>query len=387
MRTFIIPLVLVSLMTTTSLLAQKKEEIQEGPIRIGAILSLTGSWSAFGRDVYRGFQLAIDEANRNGGISGTRIVIDTVDDRSGNEGAIAAFRQLAKDRPAAIMGPMASSGMIALGEVSDGAGIMVVSPYATRGAVVYSGTNLFRVSLTDTLQGPAMARFARRSLGLKRVAILCANSFDDAALLAIKFRRVFREEGGEIIVEDLYHSTTDYEEDRILRLLGEIAATRAEAIYLPAGPHDVGRIAALARSIGITIPILGSESWNNAGSRLLFDSLESPGLLDGCYMTSLYAVDDPSPATREFARLYRERFETDPPTMAALGYDAALLMIAALRKAGSSRSEAVRNAVIGLTIDGATGEFTIGEDRQTRKRVVIQKIENGAMKFVERVEP
>src|SRR5687767_13834071 len=130
MRSLVALLVLLPILSSSAL-AQKKADIQEGPIRLGAILSLTGSESKFGAESYRGFLLAVEEANRNGGISGTRIDVDTVDDLSQTQGAIDAYDRLVSQRVSAILGPVASGRMISLGWHANSAGIAMVTPDVT----------------------------------------------------------------------------------------------------------------------------------------------------------------------------------------------------------------------------------------------------------------
>jgi len=66
---------------------------------------------------------------------------------------------------------------------------------------------------------------------------------------------------------------------------------------------------------------------------------------DGCYFSNQFSAGDPSPAVQEFAKVYRDKFGNLPDNFAALGYDAANVVLDAIKRAGSTGPSAVRDAI------------------------------------------
>lgn len=375
-------LLILAMSLPVALLAQKNPESEEESIRIGAVLSFSGYDSSYDGEAFQGFRLAIEIANRDGGIAGRQIEVDTADAHSASSGAIEAFDRVAEHSVSAVFGPVASGRMMVLKASSNRTGIPVVSSYATNPEVTRSGNNLFHSSYEDSQQGTAMARYAARRLGLKRIAIVVEEGSAFCEILAGTFKSAFDKEGGKITGQSVFSlgDGPGYEE-HYTTVLREIMAGKPDALYLPG--YTSGEFVELARSRGIEIPILGSDGWE--GPHLFADSKREKAL-EGCYLISNFAADEPLPVVRDFTRLYRERFGTEPSVFAALGYDAGLLILAAIRKAGSSRPEVVRDALIGLTIEGVTGRITIRDDRESTKPLAILRITKGKFKFLERVE-
>ncbi len=125
------------------------------------------------------------------------------------------------------------------------------------------------------------------------------------------------------------------------------------------------------------------------------DGWESPKLweiggesLNDCYYSNHYSLDDPSPAIQTFVKQFKERYNETPDAVAALGYDAARVLISAIQRAGSLNSAALRDA-IAATRDfaGVTGKITIDEKRNAVKPAVVLKIKNGRLEYVQTIQP
>jgi branched-chain amino acid transport system substrate-binding protein len=92
---------------------------------------------------------------------------------------------------------------------------------------------------------------------------------------------------------------------------------------------------------------------------------------------------------QDFVRKYRARWDGETPdSIAALGYDAAQLLFDALRRAGSTESAKLREAIAATKdLPGVTGKITIDPDRNATKSAVILTVKNGKFAFVTAVAP
>ncbi len=131
------------------------------------------------------------------------------------------------------------------------------------------------------------------------------------------------------------------------------------------------------------MPLLGGDGW--VGDSLL---KVAGNTLDGSFFSSHFSAEDKTPAVQEFVKKYQAKYGTVPDDMAALGYDSAMILADAIKRAGSTDGPKLRDAIAATKeFKGITGMITIDEKRNASKSAVIMTIENGAMKFLETVAP
>ena len=149
----------------------KKADSNE--ILIGEYGALTGSIASFGQSTHKGVELAIEEINAGGGVLGKKIRLVTEDDQGKPEEALTAvIKLISKDRVSALIGEFASSNSLAAAPFAQQSRIPMLSHGSTNPKVTQVGDYIFRVCFIDPFQGEVMAKFARNSLKLDRVAIL-----------------------------------------------------------------------------------------------------------------------------------------------------------------------------------------------------------------------
>jgi branched-chain amino acid transport system substrate-binding protein len=279
----------------------------------------------------------------------------------------------------ALLGEVSSSRSLAAAPIAQAAQIPMVSPSSTNPRVTQVGDYIFRVCFTDPFQGAVMAKFASDTLKLKKVAILVDVRNDYSVGLQTFFRQHFKSGGGEIVAEQSYsEGDSDFHAQ-----LTQIKAANPEAIYVPGYYTEVGTIARQARELGITVPLLGGDGWDSP--KLWEIGGEA---LNGCYLSNHYSTDDPSPVVQKFVTEYRKRYNALPDALAALGYDAAKILVDAISRAGSTDGAKMRDALAATKdFQGVTGSITINADRNAVKPAVILKVENGKFTLVETIKP
>lgn len=356
----------------------KRASVDEIPV--GEYGSLTGTTATFGQSTDNGAKMAMDEVNKAGGVIGKKIRIYVEDDQSKpEEAATAATKLVNQNHVVAMIGEVSSSRSLAAAPICQAAKVPMISPSSTNPRVTQIGNYIFRVCFIDPFQGLVMAKFAANTLKVKRAAILVDIRNDYSVGLQTFFRDNFKKLGGQIVSEQSYsEGDSDFHAQ-----LTQIRAANPEAIYVPGYYTEVGTIARQARELGMTVPLMGGDGWD---SPRLFEI--GGDALNGCYLSNHYSVDDPSPAIQKFVKDYRERYKQTPDALAALGYDAAKILVDAITRAGSVESEKLR-AAIAATKDfpGVTGKITINEERNAVKPAVVLKIQNGKFVYVETVNP
>ena len=146
---------------------------------------------------------------------------------------------------------------------------------------------------------------------------------------------------------------------------------------------DVGLIARQTREVGITAPLLGGDGWD---SEKLYEI--GGAALDGAYFSNHYSVDDPSPRIQEYVAKFKKAYGTIPDSLSAQAYDAAGMLVDAMKRAKDLSGPAIRDA-LAATKDykGVTGNITLDKDRNPVKPAVVLKIVKGKYEFVATIQP
>jgi branched-chain amino acid transport system substrate-binding protein len=350
-------------------------------ILIGEVGSLSGAEASFGISTRNGIELAINQANQSGGVKGKQIAVRVYDDQSKpEEAANAATRLISQDRVKLILGEVASTNSLAMAQKAQPAGVPMISPSSTNPKVTLVGNYIFRVCFIDPFQGFVMAKFTKENLKLTKVAVLKDNKSDYSLGLTEYFTRKFTEMGGKIVTVEAYSKgDTDFRSQ-----LTAIKSQKPEAIYVPGYYNDVGIIARQARELGLKAPMLGGDGWRS-------DKLFELGgrAIEGSYFSDHYSPDNPSPLVQKFIAEYKTVYGSVPDSLAGLGYDAARVAIAAMKRAPELTGPAIRDA-IAQTKDfpGVAGTITLDENRNAVKPAVVLQVEPGSkLKYITTISP
>ncbi len=349
-------------------------------ILIGEVGSLTGSEATFGISTRNAIELALREVNAAGGVKGRKIEIRVYDNQSKpEEAAQAANRLINQDQVLLILGEVASSNSMAMAEKAQPAKVPMISNASTNPKVTEIGNYIFRVCFIDPFQGYVMAKFAHDHLKLTKVAVLRDLGSAYSQGLADVFERKFTEMGGKIVAGETYtKGSTDFRSQ-----LTAIKRAAPEAIYIPGYYNDIGLIARQARELGITAKLMGGDGWD---SEKLFEL--GGAAVEGSYFSNHYSPDDPNPRIQKFIADYKAAYGSVPDALAALGYDAAMVAVDAMKRAPTLERAAVRDAIAATrNFPGVTGTITLDDKRNATKPAVVLEVGKGKTKYVATIAP
>jgi branched-chain amino acid transport system substrate-binding protein len=368
------------ILVCVALLFAAQAEAQE-EIKIGEVNPISGAIGQYGTTCHRGVQLAIEEANQGGGVLGKKVLLLTEDNQSkAGETSTIVRKFVTQDKVVAIVGDLTSSATLEGGPIAQAAKIPMVTPLATNPKVTEIGDYIFRVCFIDEFQGRVMARFALEKLKAKRAAILTDTKQDYSVGLSGFFKQSFTGGGSGAVVREQSYSSGDTD---FRALLTSVKAAQPDVVFVPGYYPEVSILLKQARQLGISVPFIGCEAW------------DSPTLLavagksaDGCYFSNQFSPDDPSSVVQEFGRTYQTKFGVRPDNFAALGYDAARVVLDAIKRAGSTEAAAIREA-LAQTKDfpGVSGNITIDPGRNASKPVVILAIKDERIQYFEKINP
>jgi branched-chain amino acid transport system substrate-binding protein len=349
-------------------------------IKLGEFASLTGKEATYGQAADKGTRLAVEEINAAGGLLGKKIELVVEDDQSKpGEAATIAKKFISRDKVVAILGEITSGRTLEAAPIAQNAKIPLVSPGATAPEVTTKGNYIFRVCFIDSFQGTVMAKFARNSLKLRRVAVLSSVSSAESVGLAKFFRQRFTEDGGTIALEQKYS-----EGDKDFRAqLTAIRSANVEGIFVPGYYAEAALICKQARDLGLQIPLFGIDGW------------ESPELIniggkavEGAYFCTHYSPESSDPIVAGFNDRFKKRWGSSTDALSALGYDSVMLLADAIKRADTTDAAKLRDALAATkNFKGVTGTITLDEQRNATKSAVVLQVKNGKFVFVERVDP
>ena len=348
-------------------------------IAIGEYASLTGGNATFGQSSHAGTQLAVDEVNAAGGVLGKKIKLVTADDQSlpGHAGPIVT-KFISGDKVVAVLGEVTSSKSLEAAPICQQNKIPMISPGSTNPKVTAVGDYIFRVCYIDPFQGEVMAKFALGK-GWKKIAVLTDTKEQYSLSLAGAFKESFTKNGGTIANEQSF-STGDRDFKAQITALKE---AQPDAIFVPGYYGEVSLIARQARQLGLDAPLLGGDGWE--GEALIKIGGKA---IEGGFFTDHFSGQEQVPVIQDFVKKYKEKYGMVPDAMGALGYDSAMLLIEAMKRAGTTDSEKLRDAIAATKdYQGVTGAISLDAQRNASKPAVIITISSGDYKFVESVNP
>ncbi len=351
------------------------------PIKIGEYGAFTGKEAAFGVSARKGVILAFEEANAAGGVLGRKVELLTEDNQSKQgESATIAKKFAYRDKVVAVLGGNPSTNSLEAAPVFQLAKVPMIAISSTNPRVTELGNYIFRVCFIDPFQGAVLAKFAHDTLHAQRAGILTSVNNAYSVGLSKVFREKFTAAGGTIVAEQR-HS----EGDKDFRAqLTSLKSAGVDCI-LHSGNYTEGALICIqAKQLGLDVPVFGGDAW------------EAPQLIEiggkaveGAYYSTHGSPESTAPEVVNFVKKFKVRWDGETPdSIAALGYDAALMLFDALKRAGTTDSAPLRDAIAATKdFPGVTGHITIDAQRNASKAAVILTVKDGKFAYVETVQP
>lgn len=362
-----------------------KAATDTGEIKLGANIELTGSVANYGSQALTGLKLAIKEVNAAGGVHGKQISLVVADNKSEpSEATNATTKLITQDKVVAIIGPAVSSNFLAAVQVAQDHKIPALTPTGTNEKITVDNGKVrpysFRSCFTDPFQGTVMANFAAKSLKVKTAAIYIDSSSDYSKGLAEVFEKVFVQNGGTIVAKEAY-----LQKDSDFRAaLTKLKAANPDAIFIPGYYEEVGKIAKQARELGINQPLLGTDGWTD--EKLV--EIAGADALNNSYYSNHFSAQDKDPNVAKFVDAYKAEYNREPNVFAALGYDAGLLIVDAIKRAGSADPQKIRDALEQTkNFQASTGVLSLDANHNPIKTAFILERQNGVELFKEKINP
>lgn len=336
-------------------------------VKVGVLLPLTGPLSSLGNDVNRGFELARDMVNANGGVNGEKVVFATSDVPGSNEAASQATRLITRDGVQVIVGSYASSISFAASQVAERNGVIYVEQGAVADDITKRGfKNLFRFIYPATELGRGGAQYATDvilpKLGIAltdaRVAIMNEDSSYGTAV-AEGAKKWLQEKGVQVVDTASYsYKTTD-----LSSIVQRFKTAKPDIVIACSYTPDGILFWRQAREAKLNIKAL----IGNGGAHNIPDFADALGDdVNGLFNAGTSAYFNPSGLTPEAAKLfkafhtsYEQKFQRKPSAHSAMGFNAMWVLLSeVLPAAGGADPDKVRAAF--LALDKPMGSTIVG---------------------------
>ena len=356
-------------------------------IKIGMVYELTGNTASYGTSAANGAKLAFKEINASGGVLGKQIKIVSADNKGEpSESANAMSKVISQDKVVAVTGFTVSSCGIAASAVAEANKIPFVAAATVNPKVTVDERTgkvkdyTFRACFIDSFQGTVGANFALNGLKASKTAIMTDSSSDYSKGLTDIFRSTYVKAGGKIVAEESYlQKDQDYKP-----ILTKIKAQNPDLLYIPGYYEDVGKIIKQARELGMTIPVLGADAWDSP----VLVEMGGAQPLNNTYFTNFYSIEDKNPVSNAFVEAYKKEYGQTPDSMAAMGYDAAKLLVDAIKRADSTDAKKIKEALAATkNFSSVSGEMSLNERHDAVRGVVIIELKDGKQVYKETVKP
>lgn len=388
---------------TADLLTSLQAKLRSYQYLIAAVFPLSGKLGTFANEVLSGIQLAVEQNSDGGGEPSIGLLVkDTEPSHPSFLDDVSNL--LSFDRPIAVLGPLLSKNLPAMAELTERSRIPLITPTATFPNVRRLGTFTFSTALTYNLQAKRIAAYATADLGFQRFCILHPDTIYGREMARL-FAQEVRQREGEIIAIESYEEGKSNVGAQIQRMKAEdlkryglavqvdpaitdgkvtnldkkvLYTPGFDAIFIPGRASDVGLIAAQLNFYDMRVPLLGGNGWNTPDfARTADHSIDGGVFVDGFF------AESPNPNIQDFVERYKKRFGNVPTLFAMQGYDAARLVIEAIR-GGATSGESVRDYLLThKDLPALSGPASFGQDGTLDRPLFLIQVKRGRFSQVD----
>ncbi|HWN16251.1 MAG TPA: amino acid ABC transporter substrate-binding protein [Candidatus Dormibacteraeota bacterium] len=336
------------------------------PIKIGASMSVTGTYAKPGSYQKEGYDICIDELNGKGGLLGRKVELVIYDDQSQPATAVKLYEKLiTEDKVDAVMGPYSSAVSEAVANVTEKYKKVMVAPLAATTSIFKKGRKYIFMVITPAenyLDG-LIDMAAKR--GLKTVAIINEDTLFPKASAA-GTAEAAKKRGMQVVLQEAYpKGNTDFS-----ALLVKIKAANPDVIAAGTYFDDAVAITRQMKELNVNPKMFGLTVGGDLPE--FYDLLKQNA--EYVYGSTQWDESLPYPGQKEFLAAYTKKFKHEPSYHAAAGYAGCLIYGEAVKRAGTLDADRVREQLLKMEIKTAFGDYKVEPDgfQVAHKMVMLQ---------------
>lgn len=362
--------VLTTLLTVIGLTGCGEKEREN--VKIVVAGPLTGDNAEYGNGFKNAVELKINEYNKQGGILGKKITLETYDDKNtGEEGATIAQKISSDKDVIAVIGHFSSGVSMVAAPTYDENKIIQISPSASHPDYASLGKFIFRNNTVINIEAEEGVKLATQVLNKKKVGLLSIRTDWGTSTAAIT-KDLLKQYGATLVGhEEVVEGSDDY-----LPNVTKLNDAGAEVVIVAGMYNTLAPFARQYKSINPNIEFVG---FSNAYSNQL---LELGGeAVENVHFPTIFFHESEKENIKKFVEEYKNAYDSLPNSLTAQAYDSVGIVLEAIKAANSLDAEKVRNEVAKIDYEGVTGETKFDSDGNAVKNFVYVKVKDG--KFVE----
>lgn len=351
--------------------------IQQKPLTIGFVASLTGSTSELGVNGRNGLMMAVEEVNANGGVNGKPVEVAIKDDKNDPETGLAVDQELYEAGVSFIIGHMTSN-MAALSiPFVNSKDMLMINPTMSATTLINQDDHFISVVSPNSDQAAVIKESMIKNGGGKSVAVIY-ESQNLAYTGTVKdcLAQEIAPLGGQIIYEEAFLSGAN---PNYLEISQHVLNSKPDSIVILASSFDAAMFCQQFYKLNNQTHIyLATWSMNND---LLLQGGEA---VEGVTIPSLIDSDSQMPSYTAFREKYLNNYGAEPTFASVYTYEAVMVLFDAMEEANSDDPETIKSAIIKKgTYQGIQSDIIINEYGDASRTIYEYVVKNGQFKKAE----
>ncbi|MDR6869568.1 branched-chain amino acid transport system substrate-binding protein [Bosea sp. BE125] len=354
---------------------------QSGPIKIGVVTPLSGTYTPIGQQVRWGLELAAREINAAGGIAGRQVNLLFEDEEANPSVAVQKAEKLFQvEKVDFLTGTVNSGSTLAVAQLAERNAKLAATTVSFADSITTDkcSPNMFRVNARAEQQSVALAAWLAKEKPKAKVYYLGPDyEMGRSTVAAFKSsaEKTGSATGGEVFAPLDSKDYTQY--------FGQIRATRPQVLYTSVAGNDTVRLLTQLQDFGLLtgLTVVG------ASGTVTSQNITAIGAAAEGFATGVgYSPQIDSPANKTFVAAFRAANKTDPDLYGADSYGLLFAYKAAVEKAGSTETDKVREALRGLSWQTPQGTKTIrAGDHQAMQPMYVVRVTKGKFDIIDNV--
>ena len=350
------------LASATAALATSLPSLAQEPIKIGLVTALSGQSARAGEAITRGLTVAIDEINAGGGLLGGRkLVLVRRDDEANPQKGVTAARELIfNEKVAVLFGGLDTPVSMAIVPLVNQEKKPFVGPWAAGTPITRNGANpnyVFRVSAVDEIVDKAMLNYAQKTFNAKSCGMILVNNpwgeSNEKGLTAALAAKGLKPAG----IEKFEGNDVD-----VVPQLTRLKAAGADCLFMVGNVGPSAQVVKSLDRMGWKVPVV--SHWGPAGGR--FTELAGPSAKDVHFVQTYSFFSKQGPVGEKVVKALMAKYpdikgpgDITPAVGVANAYDAMMLTALAIKAAGSTDGDAIRQGFYRIgTYDGLIKKYS-----------------------------
>lgn len=344
-------------------------------IKIGVVQPLTGPIAYDGNTYVNTAKMLVEDMNAKGGVLSKKIEL-VVEDGACNpaQSVNAAEKLVTRDKVVGLLGAFCSTSTAAMMEVARKHKIPHITGVSSAAQLTeQNNPYFFRALATTPMLGAAFGGALPKAVNAKKFAFLVIND-DWGRSMVASYPKSIEAAGGSIVGTEFFQSS----ELQFLSQITKIKSTNPDGIILAANTQHAAALTKQIRELGMTVPLMGEGSWTSDS----YLKLAGPAS-ENVYGLVEYVYTIKNPINEAFVKMSLEKLKENPSKFAGAAHNAVSIMVAAIRRAGSTDPEKIRIALTQTDYTGIVGNIRFTDKGQAYGQdVFLARIVKGVPEIV-----